>query len=412
VGSASLVAAVQTAARTALQQARVHTTLEGFNIRLRRSPVLADERQQHRLLLSGLYFASVLEHASDGIFVTDRQGVVALWNRAAEQLFGVDAAAIVGHTLDLIPSAQRHQLAELVGRLTTSSPRKSTDLTLHTPAGDRDVELSLNLVFDPEGQPIAVSGIARDVTARKALAQALRDKADALATSNRHKEEFLAVLSHELRTPLNAVLGWAQILRSHPLDAARVQKAADVIYRNAELQQRLVLDLLDYARMSAGQLQLQIEEQDLAAITKGAVESFRPELARCELSLATSYEDAIRVAVDPPRLRQVVTNLVSNAIKFTPPGGRVSVRVHRRAGAGVIEVADTGRGIDPEFLPHVFDEFRQADPSHSRSQQGLGLGLAITRRIVELHGGTITAASEGPNRGATFRVTLPCGSVA
>lgn len=403
-GTQALVTAVRGALQTAVQQARVRTTLDQLNIRLHTSEAVP-EAQHHRLLLSGLYLSNILEQASDAIFVTDRRGIVAVWNRAAERLFGLDAGKIVNRGLDALGEPAGPALLTLVDSVSPQKPHRAGEFTSGT-GEPRELEVSVSLITDHDGNGIAVSGIARDVTDRNALNRQLQQQAHALALSNRHKEEFLAVLSHELRTPLNTVLGWAHILQQMPHDAGQVHRAAEMITRNATVQWRLVTDLLEYARITAGQLSLQRTVADLAEFTKSALDGIRPELERLNLTLIETYTPGAMVSVDLDRLSQVVLNLLTNAQKFTPAGGRIEVSVTNGHGVAALQVRDTGRGIDPAFLPHIFDPFRQGDASTTRAAQGLGLGLAITRRIVELHGGRISASSEGANSGATFTVTF------
>ncbi|HVL69071.1 MAG TPA: ATP-binding protein [Vicinamibacterales bacterium] len=405
--SAALAAAIRSAARSAAQQSRVRTTLDQINIRLRASEI--DERQHHRLLLSGLYLSNILEQAADAIFVTDRRGVIAVWNRAAERLFRLSADQVLGQRVDSVDGKAGPALLALVERLSPDAAHQVAELTLsqETP---REVEVSLSLVSDQDGNGIAASAIARDRTEWNALYRRLQEQTEALTASNRHKEEFLAVLSHELRTPLNAVLGWARMLQQMPHDVEHVQRAAETITRNATVQWRLVTDLLDYARITAGQFTLHRTASDLAALTRATVDSLRPEMERRRLALVEDYATGVAVLVDRDRITQVITNLLTNAMKFTPEGGQIQVGVGRAGDAAHLRVRDTGRGISPQFLPHIFDPFRQGDTSTTRADRGLGLGLAITRRIVELHGGRIAAHSEGPGTGATFVVTLSLAS--
>jgi signal transduction histidine kinase/CheY-like chemotaxis protein len=225
--------------------------------------------------------------------------------------------------------------------------------------------------------------------------------------ANRLKDEFLATLSHELRTPLGAVLGWARVLRTTPVNEAMRERALEVIERNAHAQAHLIEDLLEISRIVAGKPTLKVRPVDLAEIVDAAVEVIRPAAAAKRIDLVTNV--AVRPAVtsgDPDRLQQIVWNLVSNAVKFTPPNGTASIRLTKRDGFW-LEVSDTGQGIDPTFLPHVFDAFRQADGTTTREHGGLGLGLTIARQLAELHGGTITAASPGVGRGSTFVLQLP-----
>jgi len=223
----------------------------------------------------------------------------------------------------------------------------------------------------------------------------------------RRKDEFLATLSHELRTPLGAVLGWTRVLRTtHPEGATR-ERALEAIERNARAQARLIEDLLEISRIVSGKLILQVQPVDLADILDAAVEVVRPAAAAKQIALTTDI--AVRPALtsgDPARLQQIVWNLISNAVKFTEAGGAARIRLTRTKGYRIV-VTDTGQGIDPRFLPHVFDAFRQADGTTTREHGGLGLGLAIARQLVELHGGTIKARSDGIGRGSTFQVDLP-----
>jgi signal transduction histidine kinase/ActR/RegA family two-component response regulator len=225
--------------------------------------------------------------------------------------------------------------------------------------------------------------------------------------ANRIKDEFLATLSHELRTPLNAVLGWARMLRSGRLDAATHAKALETIERNAHAQALLIEDLLDMSRIVSGRPGLRVRDADLAAIVGAAVDVVRPAAAAKQLRLSVDLGSGPALTYgDPVRLQQIAWNLLSNAVKFTPPGGRIDVRLARENGYR-LSVQDTGAGIDPASQSYVFDRFWQADGTTTREYGGLGLGLAIARQLVELHGGTITAQSAGRGQGSTFEVYLP-----
>jgi signal transduction histidine kinase len=269
----------------------------------------------------------------------------------------------------------------------------------------------------------AGDGLARvvvtheNITARKlaelererllASAQAARERAE---EANRLKDEFLAVVSHELRTPLNAIVGWIRLLSDGRLDGDAARQAIETIERNARAQTLLVEDLLDVSRIMTGQLRIERRPVRVSHIVGAALDAVRPVAEARQVSLVTmpiAGEEPGAVAGDATRLQQVVWNLLSNAIKFTPAGGQVEVAIARRGAMIEIEVRDNGIGIDPEFLPYVFDRFRQADSSTTRAYGGLGLGLAIVRHVVELHGGSVRAKSEGKGRGATFTVHLP-----
>ena len=226
--------------------------------------------------------------------------------------------------------------------------------------------------------------------------------------ANRLKDEFLATLSHELRTPLNAVIGWSRMLRSGRLDQESSNHALQVIERNAWAQKQIIEDILDVSRVITGKLQLKTAPLDLVTVVDGALDAVRPALEAKEIKVETIIDAGLRMIIgDPDRLQQVLWNLLSNAAKFSPPGGKVEIRVSQNGGYVQIKVSDTGPGISPEFLPHVFERFRQADGSTTRTHGGLGLGLAIVRHLVELHGGVITAENRQEDTGAVFTLRLP-----
>lgn len=228
--------------------------------------------------------------------------------------------------------------------------------------------------------------------------------------ANRLKDEFLATLSHELRTPLNAVIGWARMLKSGRLDQESAEHALQVIERNAWAQKQIIEDILDVSRVVTGKLQLKVAPLDLVTVVEGALDAVRPAIEAKEIRVETIIDAGLKmISGDADRLQQVVWNLLSNAVKFSPPGGKVEISVSQTGGHMQIRVSDTGPGIDPAFLPHVFERFRQADGSTTRTHGGLGLGLAIVRHLVELHGGVITAENAA-NGGAVFTVRLPLPS--
>jgi PAS domain S-box-containing protein len=273
--------------------------------------------------------------------------------------------------------------------------------------------------FDPTGQPQRFIGTVLDITEQKrveiereqllAREQAAREQAEA---ANRIKDEFLAVVSHELRSPLNPILGWAKLLRSRQLDEQKTQHALEVIERNTQMQAQLINDLLDVSRILRGKLSLNITSVDLASTIEAALETVRLAAEAKSIQIHTLIDSkAGHVSGDSDRLQQVIWNLLSNAVKFTAQGGQVEVRLERYSPSHAqITITDTGKGIDPNFLPHVFDRFRQEDAATTRQFGGLGLGLALVRYLVELHGGTVEANSLGEGQGATFTVQLPLTS--
>jgi signal transduction histidine kinase len=227
--------------------------------------------------------------------------------------------------------------------------------------------------------------------------------------ANRLKDEFLATVSHELRTPLNAIIGWASMLGSKQLPPDRAKQAIGIIERNASALAHLIEDLLDVSRIVAGTLHLAPESVDLVAVAQAALDAVQPlaVTGKVQLEFSHDLEAGETVMGDPARLQQVLWNLVANAIKFTPEGGRVGLFIHPSEDHIEIRVVDTGQGISADFLPHVFERFRQADDATTRRDGGLGIGLAIVRQLVELHGGTVHAASQGLGRGTTFTLHLP-----
>jgi hypothetical protein len=237
---------------------------------------------------------------------------------------------------------------------------------------------------------------------------AQRARAEA-ETANRLKDEFVSIVSHELRTPLNAMLGWTSMLQQGSLDDSTSSRALQSIHDNATRQMKLIDELLDFSRLKSGRMRLDMEEIDLRDLLKGIVESIIPSAAGNGLELDLAPVPALKVHGDPRRLEQVFFNLLGNALKFTPRGGRISVGVRVVDGLAEIYVTDTGSGIEPAFLPHVFDRFRQADSARRRAD-GVGLGLSIAKELVEAHEGRITAESAGTGRGSTFVVTLPIAS--
>ena len=246
--------------------------------------------------------------------------------------------------------------------------------------------------------------LSAEQRAKDELKQAIQRAEEA----NSLKDEFLATVSHELRTPLMAVLGWAHLLRSNNLDEAGQRRAVETIERNARAQQQLIEDLLDVSRIITGKLRLDVRPVAPASFIDAAVESVRPAADAKEIQLEILSDPNVgNISGDAGRLQQVVWNLLSNAIKFTPRGGRAQLKLQRTRSHVEISVSDSGQGIKQDFLPYVFERFRQADMKTTRAHGGLGLGLAIVRQLVELHGGTVGVTSDGEGKGATFLVRLP-----
>jgi len=254
---------------------------------------------------------------------------------------------------------------------------------------------------DAAGRIIRWFGTNTDIDDQKRLHRLAEE-------ANRTKDEFLATVSHELRTPLTSMMGWAELLKLGMLDEKGKQHAINVIEASARSQAQLIGDLLDISRIISGKLRLDVQPLELASVIAAATDVVHPAATAKSIRLVSRISRGVgMVSGDPDRLQQVVWNLLSNAVKFTPEGGRVEISLRRARAQAELTVTDNGTGIDPDFLPHVFEHFRQADSTSTRKHGGLGLGLAIVRRLVELHGGTVAAESEGEGRGATFRIRLP-----
>src|SRR5262245_6250092 len=276
-------------------------------------------------------------------------------------------------------------------------------------------DASLTEPIEPAVLVATVRALLRARAAEDAMREALAREQAARAAAeaaNRTKDEFLATLSHELRSPLSVILTWVALLRSERIDESGSRRALEAIERNTRLQAKLIEDLLDVSRIISGKMRLEVEVADLCEVVEAAVDGVRHAAEAKGIALELTADTAMGpVSGDAGRLQQVVSNLLSNAVKFTPRDGRVAVRVERVESQAQIRITDSGRGIDPAFLPHMFERFRQADSSTTRSEGGLGLGLAIVRHLVELHGGTVEAESDGRGTGSTFTVRLPLRAI-
>ncbi|HET9469414.1 MAG TPA: MASE1 domain-containing protein [Vicinamibacterales bacterium] len=363
---------------------------------------------------------AMVETALDAIITMDHHGVITEFNGAAERMFGIPRGDAIGRELAalIIPPQLREGHARGLARYLETGEGPFIDKRIETAAVRADghefpAEVAITRV--PTDPPL-FTGFVRDLTERRQFEQerqALLDEAIAARreaeTANRAKDVFLATLSHELRTPLNAITGWTRMLLDNAVEPANTRKALEIVDRNAQLQLQLVTDILDVSRIITGKLELDRADVDVRAVVTSALDAVRPAADAKQISLhAALPPEALVIPGDRKRLVQVMLNLLNNAIKFTPSGG--DVRVTAAAGGAslvVLTVEDTGAGIDPAFLPHVFDRFRQADSSSTRVHGGLGLGLAIVRHLVELHHGAVRAESNGPGLGARFIVELP-----
>jgi PAS domain S-box-containing protein len=359
-------------------------------------------------------FRHIVEDLEDcGIFTLDGRGTIRTWNAGARRLLGYATSEIVGQHVSVLypPEALARgacalglQLAERDGTASDEGWR------LHQNGGKRWVTVELRALQNGDGEVSGFAAVVRDLSEHK-RAEEERLRLAQMQQTNRLKDEFLATISHELRTPLHAILGWASLLRDRVHDPDAL-KAAETILRNAEAQAHIIDDVLDVSRIITGKFKLELKAADLSEIVRESLDVVRPSAAARRVRLSFEHDDRpFQLIADPMRLSQVIWNLLSNAVKFTGPGGSVVVRVTQRGSLIEIGVTDSGRGIDADFLPYVFDRFRQAEGSTKRRFGGLGLGLAIVREIVELHGGETWAESDGPGKGAAFHVRLPVRAV-
>jgi PAS domain S-box-containing protein len=348
--------------------------------------------------------AAIVSSSEDAIVSKDLDGFILTWNIAAERIFGYTADEAIGRNITiLIPDDRLSEETEVLTRIRAGFSVEHFETIRRRKDGELiDISLTVSPIRDRDGRIIGASKIARDITVQRRL----RDQA---AQASRLKDEFLAVLSHELRTPLNTVLGYARMLRrdDERMTTDLRARALDALERNAERLARLVNDVLDTSRIVAGKLRLTLDLSPIDAVIEAAIETMRPAAEAKGVAIAVEGERGLEAVIDRDRLQQVIWNLASNAIKFTPRGGVVTVRVTRTPAAVEIALQDTGIGIAKGDLPFVFQRFWQAQTGTSREYGGLGIGLALARHLVELHGGTITAESAGPGLGATFTVSLP-----
>jgi PAS domain S-box-containing protein len=361
------------------------------------------------------------ELSSSGVFTTDTALVITSWNRWFERATGRPAASVIGRALaDVFPDIggrglDRYYQAALHGEVSVLAHRFHGHLVrIQTAAGDMPQSARIAPLQTGE-EMIGTVTIIEDVSERVHSEAELRRQIAAAEHARtiaedalRVKDEFLATLSHELRTPLNAVLGWTNILLAHPVNAEMLDRALHVIDRNASAQARLIDDMLDMARIVTGKLRLEMGPVDLVAATLAAIDVVTPTAQAKNITIRKLLGVVPElITADPDRIQQIAWNILSNAVKFTPTGGTIDVRIEPDGDSVRLIIADNGKGISPDFLPHVFERFRQANSSVSRTEGGLGLGLALVRQLVEMHGGRIAVASEGVDRGTTFTVTFP-----
>jgi PAS domain S-box-containing protein len=362
----------------------------------------------------------LLESSPLAVIEWDSDFRVLRWSASAERLFGWRADEVIGKHVN----EWQFVFADDVDAVALVTNRQREGVEVQGVQRNRNYTRDGSVLFcewynsvlhDDQGQLVSVLSLVLDVTARKqaeeeraALLIRERDARQHAEEADRLKDEFLATLSHELRTPLTSILGWASMIRNGEVEGANAIRAVETIERNARAQARLIDDLLDVSRIITGNLRLDLHPLNLSPIVEAAIDALRPTADVKGIELRTELVSSeCLIKGDPNRLRQVIWNLLSNAIKFTHRGGTVVINLRCVGSTARLAVADTGDGISPEFLPYVFDRFRQAEASISRKQGGLGLGLAVVRHLVELHGGSISAESGGLGEGSLFTVELP-----
>ncbi len=378
---------------------------------------VTEPRQTHpALLTSEIRYRRLFEAARDGILILDAASLrIADVNPFMTELLGYSRDQFLGKELWEIGFFSDKEASQNVFRqLQVDGYIRYEDLPLQSANGGlREVEFVSN-VYQEDTQQVIQCNI-RDITDRKReeaehtmlfeSAQAARAEAD---RANGLKDEFLAILSHELRTPLTSILGWSNMLETGNLDGQDSKRAMEIIVRNARAQSRLIDDLLDISRIVTGKLRLEVQSVELAPMIESVVACLRPGAEAKNIHFQIALDPrASPISGDPARVQQILWNLLSNAIKFTPKGGRVGVRLERIRSHVEIIISDTGQGIDPDLLTHVFERFRQFDSSSTRRHGGLGIGLSIVRQLVEMHGGTVAVQSAGKGEGTTFTVILP-----
>jgi len=367
------------------------------------SRIIRDISEQRTLERETLRLAAIVNSSEDAIVSKDLNGIVQTWNRAAERMFGYTAEEMIGRPIRLIiPQDRQTEEDKVLATIRAGGAVEHFETVRQRKDGTLiDISLSVSPVRARDGTVIGASKIARDISEQRRLL----DQAEEAARS---KDEFLAMLSHELRTPLNAVLGYTRMLRDGRYTDERREQVVEIIERNARVLSQLVSDVLDVSSIVTGKVRLTLDACNVAVPLQAALDIVRPSADAKGVALRITVPEKPAFArCDVDRMQQVFWNLLSNAVKFTPRGGVVQATVAADDSVVAVVVTDTGIGIRPESLPFLFQRFWQVESVHTRSVGGLGLGLALARHFVELHGGTISAASEGEGRGSTFTVALP-----
>jgi PAS domain S-box-containing protein len=378
---------------------------------------VAETKRMERAERDQLFLSAIVSSADDAIVSKDLNGIVTSWNKAAEKLFGYTSEEMIGQPISLlIPVDHPDEEPQILARIRRGEPISHYETQRVRKDGRViDVSLTVSPIKDSDGRVIGASKIARDISEQKRGVvrerEALREAQQArrhAEEASRTKDEFLATVSHELRTPMTAIVGWSHLLLTGQLGPELQQKAFETIDRNARSQAQLIEDLLDISRIVSGKLRVDFKPVEPQEVVLAAIEAVRPSAEAKRVRIQTRLESEIApILGDAERLQQVVWNLLSNAIRFTPSGGWVRVDLRHDDKEIELQVSDNGIGIQAEFLPNIFDRFTQADSSITRAQGGLGMGLAIVKSLVELHGGVVSVYSAGEGQGAAFTIRLP-----
>jgi len=380
--------------------------------------------------------AAIVASSEDAIVSKTLEGIVTSWNEAAERLFGFSASEMIGQSITrIIPENLQFEEVDILAKLRRGDRIERYETVRVRKDGELvEISLTISPIRDSSGRIIGAAKVAHDISARRRAERELQEQKAELSklASEREfilqservarseaerlshvKDEFLATLSHELRTPLNAIQGWATLLlRQNKAPTSDYQRGLETIERNVRIQTQIVNDLLDMSRVISGKIHLEIQPLYLHDVVAQAIDAVRQSAAAKNIRILPMLDSHLGlIRGDPNRLQQALWNLLTNAIKFTPGGGRVQIVLERVNSHVEVSVEDNGIGIRPDFLPHVFDRFRQADPGTTRKFGGLGLGLSIVKSLVEMHGGSVRVKSPGENLGSTFIIAIPISHV-
>ena len=392
-------------------------TTEGSNKGILDNNITGEQPAKLEAPLAPYWLPAIIESADDAIISKTLQGIITSWNKSAERIFGYKADEIIGKpVLVIIPPELQAEEAVILSKIRSGERVEHFETVRLRKDGTRvDISLTVSPIRTPDGTIIGASKIARDITDKKRaeyerqlLLKAAEDARHEAEMANKAKDNFLALLSHELRTPLHSMRGWLSMLSNGLLNDEQRDRALGVILRGIDSQNALIEDLLDVSRIVSGKMSIVHERISLVSVLSNVIEQMRPISLEHQIELIPEIDTRVdEIIGDPVRLQQIITNLINNAIKYTPPGGSINIILRRQDDNALIAVQDTGVGIAQEMVNRIFDRFEQGDNSSRRTFGGLGLGLTIAKHLAELHGGTITAHSDGEGRGSTFTISLP-----